>query len=323
MLRAAQRVVLAVDADGPGVVLADELARRIGREKCWRVTWPTGPHDSLHPDAPAAAAAAAAELSAAADTTMAGLPVDTATASPSPQPPAADVAAAAAAAMSVWARKDANEVLVKDGPQVLLAYLDAAQPLPIRGLFRFEDFWPQASKAAQTTHSTLIQTPSPCAAVVGLTLACPALRACHTAPLPRPPAATNAAAAVWLTLHVAPSPNNSHGTLPPPPSPSPSPISTNTHNQVYDLYSQGVRGLSWGVSTGWPSVDALYKVCIREQATRGRRGGDCVASPPCPSPLTAAWAQRAHAHTQSPTPHRLPSTATQPGAAAAAPRCLD
>jgi hypothetical protein len=58
---------------------------------------------------------------------------------------------AAAAAASVqpaelaegFARKDANEVLVRDGAQVLVAYLEAAQPLPIRGLFTFMDFWPQ------------------------------------------------------------------------------------------------------------------------------------------------------------------------------------
>jgi hypothetical protein len=30
--------------------------------------------------------------------------------------------------------------------------------------------------------------------------------------------------------------------------------------QVYDLYNQGLGGLSWGVSTGWESVDSCYKV---------------------------------------------------------------
>lgn len=44
---------------------------------------------------------------------------------------------------SDWARKDANEVLMKDGAAVLKAYVDAAKPLPIRGLFRFNDFWEQ------------------------------------------------------------------------------------------------------------------------------------------------------------------------------------
>lgn len=29
---------------------------------------------------------------------------------------------------------------------------------------------------------------------------------------------------------------------------------------MYDLYQQGPRGLSWGVSTGWESVDNVYKV---------------------------------------------------------------
>src|SRR5262249_17738454 len=35
-----ERIVLAVDADGPGQALEEELARRLGRERCWRVRWP-------------------------------------------------------------------------------------------------------------------------------------------------------------------------------------------------------------------------------------------------------------------------------------------
>jgi twinkle protein len=34
------RIVLAGDADGPGHALAEELARRLGKERCWRVRWP-------------------------------------------------------------------------------------------------------------------------------------------------------------------------------------------------------------------------------------------------------------------------------------------
>jgi twinkle protein len=34
------RVILAVDDDGPGLTLAEELARRLGKERCWRVRWP-------------------------------------------------------------------------------------------------------------------------------------------------------------------------------------------------------------------------------------------------------------------------------------------
>lgn len=33
-------------------------------------------------------------------------------------------------------RKDANEVLMKDGPDALRFCIDQAEPLPIRGLFR-------------------------------------------------------------------------------------------------------------------------------------------------------------------------------------------
>jgi twinkle protein len=37
-----KRIIVAVDADGPGQALAEELARRLGRERCWRVRWPEG-----------------------------------------------------------------------------------------------------------------------------------------------------------------------------------------------------------------------------------------------------------------------------------------
>ncbi|KAF3618403.1 Twinkle -like protein, chloroplastic/mitochondrial [Capsicum annuum] len=36
----ASRIILATDGDPPGQALAEELARRLGRERCWRVTWP-------------------------------------------------------------------------------------------------------------------------------------------------------------------------------------------------------------------------------------------------------------------------------------------
>ncbi|KAC9625041.1 hypothetical protein E3N88_45529 [Mikania micrantha] len=37
----ASRIILATDGDLPGQALAEELARRLGRERCWRVTWPS------------------------------------------------------------------------------------------------------------------------------------------------------------------------------------------------------------------------------------------------------------------------------------------
>ncbi|TVU08521.1 hypothetical protein EJB05_41926 [Eragrostis curvula] len=39
-LDSASRIILATDADGPGQALAEELARRLGKERCWRVVWP-------------------------------------------------------------------------------------------------------------------------------------------------------------------------------------------------------------------------------------------------------------------------------------------
>lgn len=45
-LSVVKKFILAVDNDGPGKVLEEELARRLGKEKCWRVTWPEGCKDA-------------------------------------------------------------------------------------------------------------------------------------------------------------------------------------------------------------------------------------------------------------------------------------
>lgn len=44
--RDAKKIILAVDNDGPGKTLEQELARRLGQERCWRVTWPDGCKDA-------------------------------------------------------------------------------------------------------------------------------------------------------------------------------------------------------------------------------------------------------------------------------------
>lgn len=40
------RIIIAADADEPGRALADELARRYGKERCWSVHWPSGIKDA-------------------------------------------------------------------------------------------------------------------------------------------------------------------------------------------------------------------------------------------------------------------------------------
>lgn len=40
------KIILAVDNDGPGRRLEDELARRLGRGRCWRAQWPEGCKDA-------------------------------------------------------------------------------------------------------------------------------------------------------------------------------------------------------------------------------------------------------------------------------------
>lgn len=42
----AKRILIATDNDDPGMKLADELARRIGKHRCWRVEYPEGCKDA-------------------------------------------------------------------------------------------------------------------------------------------------------------------------------------------------------------------------------------------------------------------------------------
>lgn len=75
----AKRVVIAVDSDEPGTALAEEIARRVGRDKCWRVNFPEG-------------------------------------------------------------MKDANDVILKEGPQFLAKLVKKAEPWPVAGLYDANHF---------------------------------------------------------------------------------------------------------------------------------------------------------------------------------------
>lgn len=43
---AAKKIIIATDMDTPGDALAEEIARRVGKERCWRVRFPEGVKDS-------------------------------------------------------------------------------------------------------------------------------------------------------------------------------------------------------------------------------------------------------------------------------------
>jgi twinkle protein len=155
------RIVIATDNDAPGDALAEELARRLGRERCWRARWPMSSREHEY-------AAAAANITTKTSTTTAAAASASAPASPADvwgPPPATAAAAfaaidAAATAASTtpatekpapilnprWYRKDANEVLIKDGPVALKAFVEAAEPLPIRGLLRFHEYYEDVIK---------------------------------------------------------------------------------------------------------------------------------------------------------------------------------
>jgi twinkle protein len=77
-IKQSSKVIIFFDNDEPGDLTGAEVARRIGRAKCWKVHLPKG-------------------------------------------------------------RKDANDVLVQDGPDVLRALVDGAKPWPIDGLITAND----------------------------------------------------------------------------------------------------------------------------------------------------------------------------------------
>lgn len=81
-----KKIIIATDGDSQGQALAEELARRLGKHRCWSVNWPDG-NDTVC--------------------------------------------------------KDANDVLVQHGPDVLREVIEQATPFPIKGLYEaniyFED----------------------------------------------------------------------------------------------------------------------------------------------------------------------------------------
>ncbi len=77
-LASLKKIILAVDNDPPGKTLEAELARRLGPERCWRVSWPEG-------------------------------------------------------------CKDANDVLLQYGPDLLRQYVDDAQIFPLEGVLTVAD----------------------------------------------------------------------------------------------------------------------------------------------------------------------------------------
>ncbi|WPT16291.1 Twinkle-like protein [Picochlorum sp. SENEW3] len=118
----AVRIIIATDNDAPGDALAEELARRLGRERCWRVRWPFTREDH--------------EFIARTFGDERNFDVsETETESVKPGQP--DPA---------WYRKDANEVLMKDGPKMLQNFVESAEPLPIRGLLRFHEYYDDIMK---------------------------------------------------------------------------------------------------------------------------------------------------------------------------------
>lgn len=46
LLASVKKIIVATDNDGPGLTLQEELVRRLGPDRCWRVTWPSDCKDA-------------------------------------------------------------------------------------------------------------------------------------------------------------------------------------------------------------------------------------------------------------------------------------
>jgi hypothetical protein len=160
------------DNDAPGDALAEELARRLGRERCWRVRWPLNEEDHQYAAELGgvpyiaglqleAANLTAEELAASINGSSssngaksAAAATEGATAARSQGPPEGSAEALQLRVQPAYYRKDANEVLMKDGAGMLRAFLENAEPFPIRGLLRWGWEWGRAGSGAGGNRKT-------------------------------------------------------------------------------------------------------------------------------------------------------------------------
>jgi twinkle protein len=127
----AEEVVLATDMDGPGQALREELARRLGRSRCKLVVFP-------------AQGANIQQINKGALATLKHMQKDLKRATVKKQVDDAYKLMRLFQTMNErfegGFRKDANDVLVMDGPKVLQECIAAAEDLPISSLDPFRDY---------------------------------------------------------------------------------------------------------------------------------------------------------------------------------------
>ena len=102
MFEKVEKIIIATDNDEPGDALAEELSRRLGAWKCWRIKWPNDFQDTI-------------------------LPSDRQNKKFTEEEEKDN---------DRWFRKDANDVLMKDSADILKDYMNDPQPFPVKGLYR-------------------------------------------------------------------------------------------------------------------------------------------------------------------------------------------
>ncbi|OMO82630.1 hypothetical protein COLO4_22894 [Corchorus olitorius] len=127
-LATASRIILATDGDIPGQALAEELARRIGRERCWRVKWPKKNDTADFKDANELEAGIMANF-------MIYVHLENRKVGKEGDPLA-----------TLGSLRVLSKVLMYLGPNALKDVIDNAEIYPIRGLFNFSDFFDEIDK---------------------------------------------------------------------------------------------------------------------------------------------------------------------------------
>ena len=148
------RIVIATDNDAPGDALAEELARRLGRERCWRVRWPVTKVDHEFVSAPVGVKfSGEQERQDISDAGSIMSPIEQGSLKNDlnlDHDANADSNGSSRSRNPVldptWYRKDANEVLTRDGPEKVRLFYENAEPLPIRGLLRFHEYYDEIIK---------------------------------------------------------------------------------------------------------------------------------------------------------------------------------
>lgn len=164
-LEQVEKFVLATDADDPGLALAEELSRRLGKERCWRVRWPKEREKErrkrLEMDRRRVEASSGSQVeggvayldgvaSDAYSEEMYGIDgIEEEEHEDEVEEEQEEEEEEEEYDDAMERLKDANDTLQYDAEndsELVRQCLEEAEPYPIRGLFQFSDYWDEIEK---------------------------------------------------------------------------------------------------------------------------------------------------------------------------------